>query len=89
MAEFLRSLFSGESRHAHDPNDVRSSFLFVEPSFLAGMGRIFDLWGGFDLYSVSRTPQEADLRALYSDWRVIGQDFRDVIRREARAYELV
>jgi hypothetical protein len=83
MADFFRSIFGLGSLKPTDPNDVRSTFLFTEPSFLTGAGRIFDLWGGFDIYYISRSPAEADLRALYADWRVIGQDFRDVMHTEA------
>lgn len=78
-----------KSHQPSDPHDVRSTFLFAEPSFWAGMGRVFDLWGGFDLYAISRTPQEADFRALYADWRIVGQDMRDVICREAQQTKLV
>jgi hypothetical protein len=84
MAEFFKTLFGAKAAW-RDPHDVRSTFLYVEPSFLTGAGRIFDIWGGFDLYSISRDGQEADLRALYADWRVIGQDFRDVVASEAQA----
>jgi hypothetical protein len=85
MAEFFRSLFGISNPQRTDPNDVRSTFLFVEPSFLNGAGRVFDLWGGFDLYSVSRNNEEANLRALYTDWRVVGQDIRNTVCSEVSA----
>jgi len=60
-----------------DERDVRTDFLFARPSFWSGVGRLLDLWGKFDDYNVSQTTQEADMRALYSDWRITGQDLRD------------
>jgi len=57
--------------------DVRTDFLVARPSFWSGIGRAFDLWGKFDGYNTSRTPEETDMRALYSDWRIVGQDLRD------------
>ena len=84
MADFIHSLFGTHSYCPSDPNDVRSTFLFVEPSFWTGAGRICDLWGGFDLYSFSPTPDIADARALYADWRITGQDFRNVMVSEAQ-----
>lgn len=88
MAGFIRHLFGLGSSPKRDPNDVRSTFLFVEPSFATGMGRIFDLWGGFDLYSISQTPQDADARAIYADWRVVGQDFRNAVLYEAHVQDV-
>ena len=85
MAEFFRSLFGAKPAQPNDPGDVRSTFLFTEPSFFSGFGRIYDLWGGFDLYDLSRNVEQADLRAIYADWRVVGQELRDAIHCEAIA----
>jgi hypothetical protein len=60
-----------------EEKDVRTDFLVARPSFWSGVGRVLDLWGKFDDYNVSRTAEEADMRALYSDWRITGQDLRD------------
>ena len=62
---------------ADEKRDVRTDFLFAQPSFWSGVGRLLDLWGKFDDYNVSRSVEEADMRALYSDWRITGQDLRD------------
>lgn len=53
---------------------VRSDFLVGQPSFFSGVARTIDLGGVFDDYNKSLTPAAADARALYADWRVIGQD---------------
>jgi len=60
-----------------DERDVRTDFLFARPTFWSGVGRLLDLWGKFDVYNTSRSPEEADARAIYSDWRVVGQGLRD------------
>lgn len=60
-----------------EERDVRTDFLVARPSFWSGMGRLLDLWGKYDEYNVSETPDQADQRALYSDWRITGQDLRD------------
>ncbi|MBI5711778.1 MAG: hypothetical protein HZC42_15955 [Candidatus Eisenbacteria bacterium] len=51
-----------------------SDFLFASPSFLVGVGRSLDLGGHFDGYNVSRTPEEADARALGADFLSVGRD---------------
>lgn len=53
-----------------------TDFLFVTPSFVNGMGRSIDLFGSFSEYNISKTPQEADARALRNDVRAIGDDFK-------------
>lgn len=55
---------------------VTTDFLLARPSFLSGIARLFDLWGKYDEYNTSRSTDEADMRALYSDWRITGQDLR-------------
>jgi hypothetical protein len=51
-----------------------TDFLVARPSFLSGVCRILDLGATFNVYNSSRTPDEADLRAVYADWKVVGDD---------------
>lgn len=50
-----------------------SDFLFAMPSRLSGVARTLDLGATFDSYNESRTPNEADARALFGDWRAVGR----------------
>jgi RNA-splicing ligase RtcB len=54
----------------------RSDFLFASPSFLTGAGRVMDLGAALEYcnYDISRSPEEADIRAIASDWQVVGDD---------------
>ena len=52
---------------------MSSDILFSRASFLSGVARTFDLGGHLDTYNYSRTPEEADSLALYSDWRTVGE----------------
>lgn len=64
-----------------------SSLLFARPSFFEGMARIVDVRGNLNQYNCSETPEEADCRAIYSDWAAVGQDIRQTVaeyRRDAR-----
>lgn len=56
-----------------------SDFLFAQPSFLAGIGRAFDIGGVFDDYNVRATPAQADARAIAADWQVVGKDLREAM----------
>lgn len=53
-----------------------SDFLFASPNFLTGFGRTIDLGGVLNRcsYNFSRTPTEADLRAISHDWVAVGKD---------------
>ena len=53
----------------------KTDFLFSSPSFLIGMGSIFNIAGNYFKYNLSETGRIADLRALKSDWYTIGKDF--------------
>jgi len=57
------------SRYGED-----SGFLFAAPSFLQGLASALDLSGTLVEYNVSKTIQDADMRAIASDWAVIGKD---------------
>ena len=50
----------------------RTARLFADPSFLEGAGRIFDILGAQDIYNENQTPEEADTKALFSDWASVG-----------------
>ena len=51
-----------------------SDFLFARPSLLSGAARVLDFMGLFDSYNVSPTPEHADQRAMFADWRSVGND---------------
>ncbi len=64
---------------------MRPDFLFASPSWLSGAARGFDLAGLYDEYNESATGDEADAKALFADWRVVGQSLLNAvmgIRRE-------
>lgn len=52
----------------------RSSFLFADPSFLGGLSATLDLGSTLTMYNDSNSPQEADVRAIRSDWLAVGDD---------------
>jgi hypothetical protein len=56
-----------------------SDYLFAQPSFLTGMGRVLDLGGVFDEYNTSETEAEAESKAMLSDWAAVGQDLADAM----------
>ena len=53
-----------------------TGLLFAMPNFLHGLASAIDLGGTLVEYNESRTPQEADARAIASDWAVTGKDIK-------------
>lgn len=51
-------------------------FLFASPSFISGWAAMLDFAGALNVYNESRNGQEADARALASDWAVVGNDIQ-------------
>ena len=58
---------------------IKSDFLVAAPSFASGAGRLLDWYGLYDLYNVSRNGQEADAKAMFSDWRIVGEDINNAM----------
>jgi hypothetical protein len=56
---------------------VQSDFLVAAPSFASGVGRLLDWYGTYDLYNVSRDGQEADTKAMFVDWYMVGTAIHD------------
>ena len=59
---------------------IQSLYLTAQPSFLEGVARLFDFAGTMTVYNESRSPDEADIRALRADWQALGDDMRFAIR---------
>lgn len=60
----------------------RTTFLFSESSFIEGVGRIVDFGLNLNKYNFSESGEEADYRALKSDWYAVGDDIRKVLNDE-------
>ena len=56
-----------------------SNRLFVNPSIIEGMARLFDFGNNLQVYNTSPASAEADTAALKSDWYAVGQDMKDSI----------
>ena len=56
-----------------------TDYLFAIPSFLGGIARVLDLGGTLNVINESVTPEEADAKALRSDFMAVGRDLQTVI----------
>jgi len=62
-----------------------TDFLFARPSFWGGAASVIDLGATLVEYNQSRTPEEADNRAIYADWLAIGEDLWAVVMQSREA----
>ena len=60
-------------------NRIQSDFLVAAPSFASGAGRLLDWYGLYDLYNVSANGKQADAKAMFADWRLVGEDINDAM----------
>ena len=49
-------------------------YLFARPSFVEGVGRIFDFGNALTMYNYALSPTVADARAIREDWQAVGDD---------------
>lgn len=66
---------------------MRSDFLAAMPSWLSGAARSLDVAGLFDEYNDSHTVEAADAKALFCDWRLVGETVfsaMNLFRRESQ-----
>lgn len=55
-------------------------YLFAEPSFTEGIGRVLDLGGTLQIYNESENPENDDFEALRRDWEAVGKDIKESIK---------
>lgn len=60
-----------------------TDYLLPMNNFWVGMGSILNLAGNYFEYNYSKSDNEADLKALTSDWENVGED----IRKSKRSFE--
>jgi hypothetical protein len=65
--------------------DSSSTFFFARPSFLSGFARTLDLGAGFRACGSTADEAAADVAAMASDWRAVGDDVLKSAKEWARA----
>ena len=56
-----------------------TDYLFARPSFLEGVGRLFDVAGALNEYNIVPPREVANARALLADWMAVAADFRSAV----------
>ncbi|NGL84192.1 hypothetical protein [Streptococcus equi] len=56
----------------------RTTFSVAKNDFISGVSRVLDIGSTRNkrVYRISGTPEEADKKALFNDWWVVGNDIR-------------
>jgi hypothetical protein len=58
-----------------------TNFLFAQPSFIEGAGRVLDFGDTLTEFNRSLDDEQADRLALWADWSAVGDDIGAVINR--------
>ena len=57
-----------------------TTYLYATSSFLEGVARLVDFTGSLNIYNCADSPEQADFKAISSDWMVVGGDLRKAIK---------
>ena len=60
-----------------------SDLLYSRPSFFEGAASVMDIGGALVEYNSSPSADEADVNAIRSDWRQVGEDLEAAINAVA------
>ena len=60
-------------------NMDKTTFLFKIPNFVSGVGSLLDIFAKNVKFNKSETSELTDLKALTSDWDIIGNDILGVM----------
>lgn len=53
---------------------LKTDFLLPKDNFWVGMGSVLNLSGRYFTYNYSKSDNEADFKAILSDWQNVGRD---------------
>ncbi len=56
-----------------------TTYLFSDATFSMGIGTVGNIAGNFYGFNYSKSPEEADFRAITSDWKMVGSDIRSAL----------
>lgn len=57
----------------------RTDFLFPKRNFWTGFASVLNIFGDPHMFNTSKSGEEADYKAIQSDWEMVGNDFNDVL----------
>ncbi|MDO6738311.1 hypothetical protein [Wenyingzhuangia sp. 2_MG-2023] len=65
----------------------KTDFLLPKNNFLVGFGSVLNIAGSYFEYNSSKTGNEADLKALFSDWLNVGEDLNVSKKKFEKKYK--
>lgn len=67
--------------------DKRTDFLLPKRNFWTGFSSVLSIFGDSNKFNTSESGEEADYKALKSDWEMIGEDFKKAMSEEIKILE--
>ena len=56
--------------------NYRTDVWLPKNNFLVGLGSVLNIAGAYFNYNYSKSEKDADYKAMYSDWKNVGEDFK-------------
>lgn len=63
-----------------ETKDIRTDFLIKKRSFWTGFSSVLSVFGEPYKFNTSSSAEEADIKAISSDWEMVGNDFINAIK---------
>lgn len=60
--------------------DNRTDSLFPKRNFWSGLSSVIGISPDTNKFNASKSNEEADFKAIYSDWNMVGEDMRKSMR---------
>ena len=60
----------------------------VIPSLLVGAASVLDMGATLNIYNMDKTIEQADSKAIASDWQMVGEDLRVALNQYGEENEL-
>lgn len=67
--------------------DKRTDFLLPKRSIWTGVSSVLSVFGATNKFTPSKSGEEADYKALKSDWEMIGLDIKNSLSEEFKTFE--
>lgn len=64
-----------------ETTENRTDFLFPKRNIFTGFSSIFSISGETVDFNTSNSGEEADFKAIRSDWEMVGKDFKEVLKK--------
>lgn len=69
------------NQFSHKQKRFKTDYVFTTPSFIKGFGSVINIFGSRVAHVSFETEKDADFTAIRNDFRMVGQDISDSLKK--------